>query len=222
MFAGHYAAAFAGRATGTVVPLWVLCVAVQFVDFLWAGFILLGIEEAAIVPGFAEASNLDLHFMPFTHSLVGSLVWSAVFAAGYLLIARPQRKLTVALIAGGAVFSHWLLDFIVHLPDLPILYGDPKLGLGLWRSLLWSQVVEVGLLVAAAVWLVHSTEAKGRFGVVSPWLFLAALLALQTISHLPTEEYPPIEAFAVQALIAYTLVAALAALVDATRRPRAA
>ncbi|GGY38920.1 hypothetical protein [Parvularcula lutaonensis] len=220
MFAGHYAAAFAGRAAGPMVPLWVLFIAVQFVDFIWAGFILAGIETAQIVPGFAQASNLDLSFMPYTHSFVGSLVWSVVFAGGYVLLARPQDPWLAALVTGGAVFSHWLADLLVHLPDLPIVFGEPKVGFGLWRSLLWSQVLEVGLLIAGTLWYVRVTEPKGFLGKAAPWILLAILLGMQTISHLPAEEYPSIEGFAVQALLAFTVLVVAAAFVDATRRAR--
>ncbi|NNU16261.1 hypothetical protein HK107_08000 [Parvularcula sp. ZS-1/3] len=217
MFVGHYAAAFAGRAASVAVPLWVLFFGVQFVDFLWAGFILTGIEEARVVDGFVEASNLDLHHMPYTHSLVGSLFWSVIFAAGYVLIARPQNWKLAALLTGGAVFSHWLTDLIVHVPDLPLVYGEPKVGFGLWRSLLWSQALEVTILLAGTIWFVRRTVPNGIVGRLSPWLLLGVLLVMQLVSHLPAEELPSIQAFAVQALIAFTVPVLIAALVDATR-----
>lgn len=220
MFTGHYAAAFAGRAAGPVVPLWVLFVAVQFLDYLWPVFILLGVEQARIVPGFLEGSNLDLHFMPYSHGLVSAVVWSVVFAAGYRVLARPAKPLLAMAITGGAVFSHWLADFLVHIEDLPLLFGEPKVGLGLWRSLLWSQVVEVSLLVLGMFWFLRRTEPKGVLGKVTPWLLLVVLLGAQMVSQLPPDPVPSIESFAVQALIAFTLIAAVAALVDHSRRLR--
>src|SRR5262249_48705481 len=40
-------------------------------------------------------------------------------------------------ILGALVFSHWVLDLLVHRGDMPILPGDfgnlPRLGLGLWQ-----------------------------------------------------------------------------------------
>src|ERR1700722_9538256 len=36
MFTGHYSASFAGKALDRTIPLWVLFVAVQLLDFVWA------------------------------------------------------------------------------------------------------------------------------------------------------------------------------------------
>ena len=51
MFVGHYGVAFAVRSERNQIPLWVLFVAVQLLDFLWAPFVLLGIEKVRMVPG---------------------------------------------------------------------------------------------------------------------------------------------------------------------------
>ena len=45
---------------------------------------------------------------------------------------------------GAAVASHWLLDLVVHVPDLPLVGNDsPKLGLGLWRHFELSVALEL-------------------------------------------------------------------------------
>jgi hypothetical protein len=77
MFVRHYSVAFAAKTERNKIPLWVLFVAVQLLDFLWAPFILLGIEKVRIVPGITATNALDLYYMPYTHSLVGGLFWSA-------------------------------------------------------------------------------------------------------------------------------------------------
>jgi hypothetical protein len=65
---------------------------------------------------------------------------------------------------GFVVFSHWILDFIVHPPDLPLfLSGSPKLGLGLWTSgfgLILSGVLEVVLLAGGIVVYVFARSKK--------------------------------------------------------------
>ncbi|HKR95914.1 MAG TPA: hypothetical protein VJW55_11150, partial [Candidatus Angelobacter sp.] len=73
MFIGHYSASFAGRAAEKRLPLWLLFIAVQFIDVLWAIFVLLGVEKVRIVPGFTASNALDLYYMPYTHSLLGAL-----------------------------------------------------------------------------------------------------------------------------------------------------
>jgi hypothetical protein len=59
-------------------------------------------------------------------------------------------------VLGAVVFSHWLLDLVVHRGDLPILPGNagdlPRLGFGLWRVPAASVLVELALVVAGA-WL---------------------------------------------------------------------
>ena len=74
MFVGHYSVAFAARTERNQIPLWVLFVAVQLFDLLWAPFVFLRLEKVRIVLGITATSPLDL-YMPYTHSLIGALVW---------------------------------------------------------------------------------------------------------------------------------------------------
>jgi hypothetical protein len=93
MFVGHYSVAFAVKSERNKIPLWVLFVAVQLLDFLWAPFVLLGIEKVRMVPGITATNSLDLYYMPYTHSLVGALVWSSLAALVYKVAsgARASR-----------------------------------------------------------------------------------------------------------------------------------
>ena len=88
MFVGHYGVSFAAKRVDRTVPLWVLFLAVQFLDILWAPCILLGIEKVRIVPGFTASNPLDLYYMPYTHSLVAALLWSCVGGFVYQFVAR--------------------------------------------------------------------------------------------------------------------------------------
>jgi len=76
MFVGHYSVAFAVKSERNRIPLWVLFVAVQFLDYVWATFVLLGIEKLRIVPGFTAGSPLDAYYMPYSHSFIAALGWS--------------------------------------------------------------------------------------------------------------------------------------------------
>jgi hypothetical protein len=57
-------------------------------------------------------------------------------------------------VIGGVVFSHWILDLVVHRPDLPILPGNlgnlPLLGFGLWNYPVASAIVELALVLGGA------------------------------------------------------------------------
>jgi len=219
MFIGHYSAALAARAVKPSIPLWQLFVAVQLVDFAWAGLVLAGVEKLRITKGFMEASILDLHHMPYTHSLVAAVVWAVAAGTLYAALRRGSGKLAVGLIIGGAVFSHWLLDLIVYGPDLALYFGGPKVGLGLWNSMLWTQVVELGgLLIGAALYMAHTTP-NGRWGRIAPVALIGFMIVLQIYNHLPLDHPPAVPFFAIQALFGYTLLAVLAWAVDRTRSP---
>src|SRR5881227_3855990 len=132
MFVGHYGVAFAVKTQRNKIPLWVLFVAVQLLDFLWAPFVLLGIEKVRIVPGITASNALDLYYMPYTHSLLGVLCWSALAYVVCQMTPRLRGRRT-GLILAAAVFSHWILDLIVHRPDLALYDSVGKMGFGLWN-----------------------------------------------------------------------------------------
>src|SRR5947207_6311465 len=168
MFVGHYGVSFVAKKAEPAIPLWVLFIAVQLLDVLWAPFVLLGIEKVRIVPGITASNPLDLYYMPYTHSLLAAIGWSVVAFLAYRLAVRsaPPRA---AAIVGVAVFSHWVLDFLVHRPDLPLYDNTAKVGLGLWNL----PAVAFGLeavLLFGAMWLYlrHTPPrtAMLAFGVV--------------------------------------------------------
>jgi len=213
MFIGHYGPAFAGKAASPRIPLWVLFVAVQFMDVIWAILILLGIEKARIVPGLMQGSPLDLYYMPYTHGLFGALALSVLFGTVVALFFREKRGL-VFLVCAAAVFSHWILDLVVHKPDLWI-YDGVKLGFGLWRWLWISLPLEL-IVLAAGAWLYARFVPARRGGNVWLWLFVAAMAAVELYNAFGPLPASP-AAMALSALLAYGALAVLAGFVDFTR-----
>ena len=134
MFVGHYGRSFAIRAVRPEIPLWVLFVAAQLVDIAWTLLVLAGIEKLRVVPGFTAANPLDLYYMPYTHSLVAAVLWALAAAIVCRWVFR-WRGWVVAAWVGVAVLSHWVLDLLVHRPDLPLYGNSAKVGLGLWNFL---------------------------------------------------------------------------------------
>lgn len=150
MFLGHFAIGFAAKRLAPRASLGTLFLASQFIDLLWPTLLLLGIEQVRIDPGNTAVTPLEFVHYPVSHSLLAVLGWGVLFALVYFAVRRRARE-TVVL--GLAVFSHWLLDLIVHGPDLPLLPGaDMMLGLGLWNSLPGTLAVETAML-ASGVWL---------------------------------------------------------------------
>ncbi|HZS18637.1 MAG TPA: hypothetical protein VFA51_11975 [Candidatus Udaeobacter sp.] len=134
MFVGHYSVAFAAESDRNKIPLWVLFIAVQFLDYIWATLVLLNIEKVRVIKGFTAGSMLDSYFHPYSHSLITAFVWSCVAAALYKPICSRLGFVytkSAALIIGAAVFSHWILDLIAHPPDLAIYDDKWKVGFGL-------------------------------------------------------------------------------------------
>jgi membrane-bound metal-dependent hydrolase YbcI (DUF457 family) len=168
VFIGHYGPSFACKAWKPAIPLWVLFLAVQLVDIVWSVLVLLGVEKVRIVPGFTAANPLDLYYMPYTHSLPGTAFWSVGAAIGYRVIA-PAQKWSAAAIVGAAVFSHWILDLVVHRPDLPLYDDAYKVGFGLWDYPTTAFILEIALLFGGIALYLKTTEAKdaiGRYGIL--------------------------------------------------------
>jgi membrane-bound metal-dependent hydrolase YbcI (DUF457 family) len=173
MFVGHYGVSFATRRADPSIPLWVLFIAVQWLDVLWASFVLLGIEKVRIVPGFTASNPLDLYYMPYTHSLVAAILWSAAATAVYRYLVRAPGRASV--LVGLAVLSHWVLDLIVHRPDLPLYDNTAKVGLGLWDHPVWAFGLEATLLFGAAA-LYLKTQPSARVAII---MFGLAMLGVQ-------------------------------------------
>lgn len=169
MFVGHFAVALMAKRASPRLSLPVLFTAVQLADILWPSFILLGVEHSRIVPGITAASPLDLYDFPYSHSLLTSLLWSALFAAPFL----AQRRLRDAVLIAGCVFSHYLLDLVTHRPDMPLAPGsDVRWGLGLWNHVALSIAVEALLFGAGVILYIRGTRATSRMGSLG----LAALV----------------------------------------------
>lgn len=175
MFVGHYAASLAAKAIEPRAPLWTYVVGAQLIDIGWGALVMAGVEKVRIDPTL-PGSSLDLYHMPFTHSLPAVTLWSLAAALAVRFALRlPVRA---AVFVGLAVFSHWILDLVVHRPDLELWFGGEKVGLGLWNYPVPEQAVEIGLLaLGAAAW----AWLRGRAGETL-WpvlLFVAVLVAVQ-------------------------------------------
>jgi hypothetical protein len=215
MFIGHYGPAFAGKAVEQRLPLWLLFLAVQWLDVVWSALVMLNVERLRVVRGFTPGSSLDLYYMPYTHGLLGAAALSVALGAVTALFFK-QRRAAVAVVVAGAVFSHWLLDLVVHVQDLPLLGDSFKVGFGLWRNLWISLPLELVILLAGAAIYVRAVPSQTRFGDALLWAFVAAMAGVQLYGSFGPAPASGL-AEAQTALAAYFVLAAVAGLVDWAR-----
>ena len=217
MFVGHYGVSYAAKRAAPALPLWVLFLAVQWLDVVWSPLVLLGIEKVRIVPGFTATNPLDLYYMPYTHSLVAALLWSAAILLIYRLVVRSADLRGAAIILGLAVFSHWVLDLIVHVPDLPLYDNTAKVGFGLWNY----RAIAFGLEAAClfgGMWLYLRTAPVRRLPMV---IFGLVMLGVQAYIFFGP---PPASGSSIAwtAMVAYAAFALVAARLERPARQPAA
>ncbi|MBX9885268.1 MAG: hypothetical protein K2X68_09875 [Novosphingobium sp.] len=213
MFIGHYAPAFIAATHRNAPPLGVLMVGTQLIDFGFFSFALLGIEHFRMVPGITASNWLDLYDMPYTHSLLGTCVWAAGFAA---LVWLFTRRPVAAGLAAMAVVSHWLVDLLVHRPDLTLAGAPPLLGFGLWNWPLIEKPLELAIAFGGLAFYAARMRPKGL-----PLAVLAVVLALcQAIDWFGPRSTEVTVSQPITALAAYTVIAVLAVWVQSTRQNR--
>jgi hypothetical protein len=181
MFVGHYSVAFAAKSEKNKIPLWVLFIAVQFLDYIWATLVLLGIEKVRVIKGFTAGSMLDSYFHPYSHSLITAILWSCVAAVVCKPICRSlgfTYTKSASLIIGVAVFSHWILDLIAHPRDLAIYDNTWKVGFGLWNYRDPEFVLEIGLL-GVGILLYLTRNAMPEVRRIAVIAFGVALVVIQ-------------------------------------------
>jgi hypothetical protein len=215
VFIGHYGVAFGAKPAAPFAPLWVYFLAVQWLDVVWSILVLFGIEKLRIVPGITEANAYDLYYMPYTHGLPGALALSPLFGA-IVAILIAEKRATAFVVVSLAAFSHWVLDLLVHIPDLPLYDDSAKVGFGLWRHVAISFPLEIGLLVAGAWIYAQAVPARTARGRNALWAFVALLAVLQVYANFGP---PPVSesAMAIMALGFYLVLAAIAAIVERLR-----
>lgn len=176
MFIGHFGIGFGAKAAAPRVSLGSMFLASQFIDLLWPALLLLGVERVNIVPGITKVTPLEFAYYPISHSLLAVLGWALLVALVYQLLRRYPRG-TVVL--GLAVVSHWMLDAIVHRPDLPLYPGSRYLvGFGLWSSLWGTLVVELLIFGIGVGLYLRTTEPADRTGIWALWVLVVFLLVI--------------------------------------------
>jgi hypothetical protein len=178
MIIGHFALALAAKTWAPRTSLGTLIAAAAFLDLLWPVLLLLGVEEVVIAPGVTAFTPLDFTFYPWSHSLLMSAAYGVLFASGYFALTGYGSGAMAVLLL---VPSHWVLDFVVHRPDLPLVpWAGARYGLGLWNSPVATLSVELSLLglgLGLYLWATRARDAVGAWGLAGFLLLVLGLYA---------------------------------------------
>jgi hypothetical protein len=176
MFLGHFALGFATKKVEPSLSLGTAFVAAQLSDVVWPYLVLAGVERVEIAPGDTAITPLRFVSYPWSHSLLMVAVWGAMMGAVHF--AARRRPLAAACL-GALVISHWVLDFVSHRPDMPLVPWSPAVvGLGLWNSVPATLCVEFLLYAFGLSIYFGATEARdgvGRFAAPALAVTLGAI-----------------------------------------------
>lgn len=175
MIAGHFGFAAMVKSREPTTPLWALMLATVWLDVVFIPLLMLHVETLQPVhPGYG---GFIIH-ADYTHSIVGTLLISAILGLAFL----PQWGRRVAAVIALVAMSHWALDLIVHRPDLPILPGNvgnlPRLGLGLWAEPRIAALLELVLVLAGTfMYWRAARQVSVKAGRSGAWAGLCAFVA---------------------------------------------
>lgn len=220
MFVGHYAAALVLRPLKKSPSLPVLFVGVQLMDILFFGFVLAGTESLRLTPGMTAMNPLDLFNMPLSHGLAGVLIQSALFGLIVAALMGDGQRIVGGLIAGMAVFSHWILDVITHRPDMMLFREIDKIGAGLWNYPFAAMVVETLTVASAFTLFIFATTPRagtGRAALIVLGLGMAVLQCVNWFGPAPNPLTTSLDFVAAQGLLAYAILIGLAVWVERAR-----
>jgi len=219
VFIGHFAIALILKKFDKKLSLGLTFFAVFFVEMIWAILVLAGIERVNIVAGFTAYNDLQLVFIPYSHGLVATIFWGALVYVifRFLWFQIGTTKALAGAVMATAVVSHFVLDFISHTADLPLLTGDGiKIGLGLWNSVGGTLIVEQALFIGALAIYYRSTSGKGFLGKYGIAIFGIGLILLNLMTAFGPSESSGAE-LAITILIVIPILSAIAFGLDRKR-----
>jgi len=215
MFVGHLAVALGAKRAAPRVPLAALVGASFGIDLLWPLLLFAGVEVVRVDPGNTAFTPLAFDSYPWSHSLAMVLVWAVI---GGVLVASRVKTSGTALVVGLVIVSHWVLDVITHRPDLPLWPGGPLVGLGLWRSVPATLVVEGAMLAAGIELYRRAFPPRSKVGQSAFWSLIVFTTAIWVSG--PWSPPPPSATAVAAVALALWLLPPWAAAIDRHRGSR--
>src|SRR5476649_943662 len=189
MLVGHLGAGLAAKAVAPKIGLGTLFAAAMLLDIVLWLFVVFRFEGVVVPPDYETRHALAFNF-PWSHSLLGALIWSTAAAGTWAWTRGGSRLFAFApAVIAATVFSHWVLDFLVHPPEMPLWGpGAPSVGLGIAQPM----ALYVELAVAAAglaIFLLRvPMTVANRSLVAGVTIGAAALTVFGAISAAPPPE----------------------------------
>jgi hypothetical protein len=187
MITGHFGLAAGAKKIAPRLPLWSLLLATFWLDVVFTILSMFGLESFAPMNPAQPVYGEVIIYAYYTHSLLGAILIS--FLTGWLASLRWKKE--GGIVIGAVVFSHWILDLLVHRPDLPILPGNlgnlPLLGFGLWDFPRASALVELVLALGGASLYFYSAmklNKDQRRRALTASLVTGALLLLLFVTNI--------------------------------------
>lgn len=208
MLAGHLGVGLAAARLAPQVNPGVFILAALWLDLALWSFVLLGWESVAIPADFGRTHQAEFVF-PYSHGLAAGLAWSALAGVLARAILGAQAARAPVWIA-AAVFSHWLLDALVHRPELPLAgAAAPHVGLALWDHLAAGLAFEAMLTLAGLAWFLSARTLPRRRAALLGGTVLFALAG--TVAGMTLAPPPPsAEAMAASSLATVLALCAVA------------
>jgi hypothetical protein len=211
MFAGHVGAALAIGRVERRINVSAFIFAALLLDFVLWLFVLLGWESVIVPAHFASTHQAEFVF-PYSHGLLASVVWSALAGVATFAGLRHlrQARLRAAALVAAAVFSHWLLDALVHVAELPLANAASlKVGLGLWQHMPIALIAEAGILFGGLCLFVPDADLSPARKICLTVLCL--LILIFTVLGMTVAPAPPsTAAMATSSLVTIVVVCVLA------------
>ncbi|HAB18481.1 MAG TPA: hypothetical protein PLX89_23115 [Verrucomicrobiota bacterium] len=194
------------KRVGRNVSLGWLFFGAMLLDILLWSFVLVRVESVNVPKNLRNMADVTFDF-PYSHGLAASLAWSiAMLVVGWVIWSRSSRRLVNALVLAAAVFSHFVLDWLVHGPELPVMgHGSRLLGFGLWRILPLAWGVEIAL-VGSGLWVFLKTQPLHGCRKVALIAGMTVVLIMTIRGQASSSAPPSIAAMAGTSLAFITLV----------------
>jgi len=223
MLVGHVGAGLAAKAVQPKLNLGTLLAAALLLDIVFWCLLLLGFEAAHAPPDFVSRRYLSFTF-PYSHSLAGAVILSFAFALAWMAWRRRTKVrdgilVVGAIVVGLTVFSHWVLDWLVHVPEMPLVPGGAVAGMGLWRHQPLALVVEIAIALAGlAAFLVRAPMSiPRRIAVAGATVVIGGMTAMGIFGP---AALPAMSVMAATSLGIIASVVAVGAWADSSQRNR--